>query len=411
MYGPASGKLYELRDEEMEIRVKSNRTNQVKIGWTLGVAMFLFVSPAWVGAQTIRSFDGDKGLDLKDCNLETNRCRRQPEMDVAVNGKQVVQVTRQNVLVFDYSGKLLRSTSMIDFVRNAGLEPMSPPPKQPSQGGRGPFEPHVVYDEFIGRWIVTITCLNDCLMVSATSDPMGPWGGVYLSCLQGGTCLSGDPALHIGYDKNGMYYCGGHLGGDNPDTPKGVAYDCLAVPSAEVKAIEQGTAPAHINRHNDMPLDIVPAIDHNRLKAANAPAFFAAKTCARTPVSACQYSTNFPFNWVVDTLIWNGTTAIYNSPGGQQVVKTDIGSKQNKWLYSTPCCGATAAIPQAGSDIPMRIAESHRFLNLVQFGTHLLGALGSGPCTGDCGVQGVDANNVMFWVDLDCSKPAACVVS
>jgi len=74
-------------------------------------------------------------------------------MDVAVNGKQVVQVTRQNVLVFDYSGKLLRSTSMIDFVRNAGLEPMVAAPKQPARAAGDRFEPHVVYDEFIGRWI------------------------------------------------------------------------------------------------------------------------------------------------------------------------------------------------------------------------------------------------------------------
>src|SRR5206468_6984078 len=42
---------------------------------------------------------------------------------------------------------------------------------------------------------------------------------------------------------------------------------------------------------------------------------------------------------------------------------------------------------------------------------HVYGALGSGPCTADCGEQGTDVNNVMFYVDLDCSKPSACVVS
>ncbi len=50
-------------------------------------------------------------------------------------------------------------------------------------------------------------------------------------------------------------------------------------------------------------------------------------------------------------------------------------------------------------------------MNLVQFGAHLHGALGSGPCTGSCGSQGTDTNNVMFWVDLDCPKTTACVVS
>jgi len=60
----------------------------------------------------VRSFDAAKGLDLETCNLETMRCKRQPEMDAAVNGKQVLQVTRQDVNRYDYGGKRLRSTPM-----------------------------------------------------------------------------------------------------------------------------------------------------------------------------------------------------------------------------------------------------------------------------------------------------------
>jgi hypothetical protein len=59
----------------------------------------------------------------------------------------------------------------------------------------------------------------------------------------------------------------------------------------------------------------------------------------------------------------------------------------------------------------LRVAESHRLTNLVQYGTHLQAAMTSGPCTKDCGEQGTDTSNLAFWVDLDCSKPAACVVS
>jgi hypothetical protein len=70
-----------------------------------------------------------------------------------------------------------------------------------------------------------------------------------------------------------------------------------------------------------------------------------------------------------------------------------------------------AAFPQAGSEVLLRAAESHRLTNVVQHGSHLYGALGSGPCTADCGSQGTDTNNVAFWVDLDCSKTTACVVS
>ncbi len=37
----------------------------------------------------------------------------------------------------------------------------------------------------VGRWIITSTCHSDCSLVSASADPMGSWGGVYLSFLEG----------------------------------------------------------------------------------------------------------------------------------------------------------------------------------------------------------------------------------
>jgi hypothetical protein len=86
-------------------------------------------------------------------------------------------------------------------------------------------------------------------------------------------------------------------------------------------------------------------------------------------------------------------------------VKTDVGSKADKWVYNTPCCGELASVPQAGASVPLRAAGSHRVLNLVQTGRHLHGVLGSGPCTHDCGAQGTDTNNLMIYVDLDCSDP------
>lgn len=371
---------------------------------TFLIAAICFLPVQTIAQDVVRSFDGDKGVALAACQPETTRCGRQPEMGVAANGKQVVQVTWQNVLIFDYSGKLLRSTPLADFIKATNLDPNPPE-------GKGPFEPHVIFDEFMGRWIITATCRNDCFLVSASSDPMGAWGGVYLTCLQGGPCLARDPALHIGYDKNGVYYCGGHLGDENPHTVPKVAYDCFALPHSEVPAIAQGTPPPHLNRMHNKPLDIIPAIDHNPQKASSAPEFFAAKTCSRAEPGGCQRSVNFPFEWIIDTFTWNGPTGTYSTGNAEQTIKTDVGSKQDKWLYNLPCCTANAGIAQAGSDIVLRSAESHRLANLVQFGSHLYGALGSGPCTKDCGAQGVDTNNVMFFVDLDCSNSAACLVS
>jgi hypothetical protein len=367
------------------------------------IAGCLMFSTALAAAQNVvRSFDGDSGPGLAACQSGVTHCDR-PEMDVAVNGKQVVQVTWQNVRIYGYSGRLLRSTPMSTLIRNAGLNPI--PPKL-----QGPYEPHVVYNEFIRRWIITVTGLNDCLLVSASSDAAGSWGGVYVSCLQGGPCLSTDAGIHLGYDRNGIYTCAVHVGDDNPNTIPGYAYDCFAIPPREVQAIAKGTAPAHINRAHNLPLDVIPAIDHNRSKPAQAPAFFAAKSCDRATAGGCQNSRNDAFHWVVDTFTWNGTGGSYNS-GGEQAIKTGIGSKGDLWLYNKPCCGAMGSIAQLGSGMPLRADESHRLANLVQFGTHLHGVLGSGPCTSACGPQGTDASNVMFWADLDCSKTTGCVVS
>jgi len=375
---------------------------------TVALVLFVFVGLTFLHAQTIvRSFDGDKGPTPEQCNVNELRCGRQAEMVAAANGKQVVQVTWQHVNIYNYKGKLLHSMTLPDFIRKAGLDAMPPPPKRLGIKDRGPFEPHIVFNEFIGRWILTATCLNDCFMVSETADPAGPWHGVYMSCLQGGPCLNNDPALQLGYDKNGVYYCGGHLGEDDPNTMKGVAYDCFAIPPSEVKGIGEGKDPEHINRQNGMAMHIRPAIDQDPNKAPNAPALFATRTCSRAKPGGCQNASNFPFEWIVNSFTWNGPTGEYSK---DQVIKTDVGSQQDTWLYNFPCCGPKASVPQAGSDIGVRAAENHRLNNLVQFGSHLEIAFASGPCTHDCGAQGEDKNNIMFWADLDCSHLTACKV-
>ena len=107
----------------------------------------------------------------------------------------------------------------------------------------------------------------------------------------------------------------------------------------------------------------------------------------------------------VVTITWSGTTATYSI--GDQLVDTAAGSASNTWLYNTPI----AAISQLGTTAQIRPIEDHRVGATVQNGKHVAAALGSGPCTTGCGVQGADANNLSFWVDLDCSTPSACVVT
>ena len=384
---------------------------QVRIVWSLVIPVCLGFSDATATAQPIvRSFEGDRGPGLAVCQTGVSHCGF-PDMDAAVNGKQVVQVTWQNVRVYGYDGHLIQSTPLTKFMGDAGLNPI--PPERRNLAGPsvpGPIEPHTVYDEFIDRWIVTATGASDSFLVSTTPDAMGSWRGVNLACLQGGPCLDFDPAMRLGYDKNGAYYCGAHMGDDNPNTIPKIGYDCLAVPSAEVQAIGAGKPPSHITRVHNMPLDILPAIDHNPEKASDAPAFFMTKTCDRVVMGGCQNSINYPFQWVVETFTWNGPTGTFHADG-EQTVRTDVGSKRDKWLYSKPCCGRSGVIPQAGNDATsLRTVESHRLTNLVQFGSHLYAALPSGPCSKDCGSQGTDTNNVLFWCDVDCTKTAACVV-
>ena len=265
----------------------NRRTGQQPILGLLLIVVLMLCVHATAGAQTVTSFEGDRGPGSAVCKANGGpiHCDR-AEMDVAANGKQVVQVTWQNVNVYDAAGKLLKSTPLSTLIREAELDP------DPAKGG-GPFEPHIVYNEFIERWIITVTCSNDCTLVSASSDATGAWGGTYLSCLQGGPCLDRNPGVKLGYDKNGVYICGAHIGDDNPNTVPRVAYDCFAVPSEEIKAIAQGTAPTHLNRSHNMPLDIVPAVDHNPSKAASAPAFFANKSCDHAVQYSCQRCLQF----------------------------------------------------------------------------------------------------------------------
>jgi hypothetical protein len=360
-------------------------------------------------AQTVvRSFDGDSGPGLAECQAGKTWCGRQSETNVAANGRQVVQVTWQNVRIYDYNGKLLQSIPMATFVRNAGMDPM---PGRKGEG-KGPFEPHVLYDEFVGRWLISVTAHSDSLLVSASGDATGKWGGVYPGCLDGGPCLDNDPGTKLGYDRNGVYYCGAHLNEDNPETAPDTAWDCFAFPAAEVKSIAQGVAPIHINRAHRMPIDVVPAIDNNPNKAPDAPAFFLAKSCERIKPNSCGVSAgNFPFQWLVNTFTWNGLTGTYNKNGTEQVLKTEVGSTADKWVYNTPCCGPASSISQKGSEIELRTGTTHHMSNAMQLGSHLYVAEGSGPCTKDCGTQGADTNNILIYADLDCSKPSACVVS
>jgi len=340
------------------------------------------------GGPIVRSFDGDFGPGLTVCQGGTiGHCDR-PEMNAAANGTQVVQVTPQHLNVYHYSGNLLQSTALATVITAAGL----------SNGAKGDIEPSVMFDEFIGRWIITATCAQDCLLVSADADPRNAWAGIYIGGQQA------DPSIRVSYDKNGVYLSEFHLGQD-PNTGSCAAM-YWAIPGAEL-AWTGTLSVAHSNGTANLPYDGIPVTDPNPNKLPTDPAFFVSRSCPNTGTcaGACQNATQFSFNWIVTAVTWSGTTASF---AADQVVKTDIGSAQNKWIYNVP----KTPTAQAGTTIGIRATESHRILGAVQNGTHVYTVLNSGPCTGaSCGAQGADSRNLFFWVDLDCTNPAACTVA
>ena len=332
------------------------------------------------GAVTIvRQFDGDHGPGLAACQVSGGHCDR-PDGNIAANGTQVLQATWQNVNVYDYAGNLVRSTPMPSFITAAGLS-----------AGK-PIETRVVFDEFIQRWIVTTTCAKDCLLVSATADATGPWAGIYIAN------YVGDASIRLGYDKNGVYLSEYIASGSDPNT-QNISLIDFAIPSAEMKWTSS-FAPAHVNRSQNTPLDGMPIIDHTPTKAAGDPAFFLAKTC---PGGSCQNDLNASFKWIVTTVTWSGTAASFS---GDQLVMTEVGSTQNRWIFNKPLDGL-----QSGSGTTYRLVETHRVENVIQRGHHLYGVMGSGPCTSGCGAQGTDSGNIAFWTDLDCTNASACTVA
>lgn len=149
--------------------------------------MSLLLLAGTAPSQTVvHSFDGDKGPGLATCETGITHCGL-AEMDVATNGKQVVQITWQNISVYSKKGRLLQAIPTTTFIRNAGLNPISGSKRAPGATvDPGPIEPHIVYDEFIKRWMVSITGENESLIVSESPDPKGKWSGIYPSYCKAG---------------------------------------------------------------------------------------------------------------------------------------------------------------------------------------------------------------------------------
>src|SRR5579871_4132885 len=105
-------------------------------GMLVAIACLLLAGAPAAAQTVVHSFDGDHGPGRAVCETGVTHCGF-PDMNAAVNGKQVVQVTWQNVSVYDYSGRMLKSVPLKTFISDAGLNPIPKQHRKPA----GPYAP------------------------------------------------------------------------------------------------------------------------------------------------------------------------------------------------------------------------------------------------------------------------------
>jgi len=134
--------------------------------------------------QILSSFDalaGDRNMSYKD----------HPDMALAAcsncgRAGQVLVATGMDIAVYDTVGKVLKRQTMREFIKAAGVEPDK-------------INDHGLPTTVIKRWIVVCSCSADFLMVSGGSDATGSWKGIAL------TDATGDLTMFPGWDRNGVY--------------------------------------------------------------------------------------------------------------------------------------------------------------------------------------------------------------
>jgi hypothetical protein len=311
--------------------------------------MLLLASPLSVAQTIFTQFDGDIGAGGSATSKPTYRDH--PDATVAANGSQVVEVTGQNVNVYSYEGKLLKSTRTSDFINNAGVK------------AETVSNPRIIYDPFVGsgRWIVTCSCSGDFVIVSSGPDAASStWKGVALS----GT--TGDLTMKPGFDKNGLYV--------TEYAQQGFLYQGFAIPSADLNwSGTKNISLKNLNRFQNLEFEIMPAIDWNPSKLTKEPAYWSTRTGPN------QQGTNVAFQIVVRALTWSGSTAKLSEA---KLVPTSF-------EYNTPVDEAQPGPPN------IRGMESHRTYSVQQAGDHLHVLEASGPS-----LRSGEQHNLFFWLDI-----------
>jgi hypothetical protein len=321
--------------------------------------------PSALQPNVFASFDavaGDPSMSYKD----------HPDMALAActgcgAGGQVLVATGQDVAVYDTSGKLLKTQSTENFIRTAGIDfdAWKSRPALPPQAAGKVNDPRATYDSLIGRWIVACSCSGDFLLVSGGKDATGIWKGVAL------TDSAGDLTMFPGWDKNGVYIAEFQLKLNS---------QVIALPAADVAWKGQGNISlAHKTVLSGRPYEMRPAIDPNPRKKPGDPEYLIARS------GPPQNARNVPMDLLVDQITWAEQNATIRGP-------TNISTG---YLYNTPI-----PMPQPAGP-PVRGNESHRVFSVSAYDGRLYVVVASGPCEADCGVQGLDVNDLFYWFVVD----------
>jgi len=168
-----------------------------------------------------------------------------------------------------------------------------------------------------------------------------------------------------GFDKNGLYI--------TEYAQQGLTYLAFAIPSEDL-AWSDSAKISLKNRHRfeNLGLDVMPAVDWNPSKQPAEPAYFVTRT------GPTQNGFNAPFQIVVHSLTWSGSTRICRGP-----------SSCLRRSYSTPVEEAQPGTPN------IRGLESHRTCSVQQVGSHLHVLEATGPSA-----RSGDRHNLFFWFDV-----------
>lgn len=317
------------------------------------LAVLVYIFCAFSFAQVINhSFDGETGT-VSSPGTPTNVDH--PDMSMAASGTQVVTVDRQAFNVFSYTGTLLQTSTMANFITAAGLT-----------SNAGTPDPRVVYDSYINRFIVVCSCGTDHFIVSGSSDATGTWKGVDL-----GASVAGDLTMRVGFNSQGVY-----VSEDNASLTS--VYFVISLPTADVAWSGAGNVSlAHENIFSNQNFELFPAIDLN--DDGTHTEYFVAR-------NGTQSATNLAMNILLNGLTWSGNTATLS---GTSTISTGF-------LYNTPVDVLQPGTPNIRGTESSRVYQA----TMAKDGT-LHFVVGSGPCASSCGSQGVNTGDIIFWFVVD----------